>query len=589
MKRLSILALLLAGCTQSVAVPCQDSNSCGTCQVCSDGTCVPDTVSPACKSVSDAGCVPETDVAFCARQGKDCGQVAGSDNCRVARTVASCGTCPSGKSCGAGSPGAANVCGTGTCTPETDAAFCARQGKDCGQVAGSDNCGAARTVASCGTCPSGKSCGAGSPGTGNVCGTGTCTPETDEAFCARQGRDCGQVAGSDNCGAARTVASCGTCPSGKSCGAGNPGTANVCGTGTCTPETDEAFCARQGKDCGQLAGSDNCGAARTVASCGTCPNGKSCGAGGTANVCGTPACVPETDAAFCARQGKDCGWLEGKDNCGLARSVASCGTCPSGKTCGGGAPGAPNVCGTGPCTPETDAALCGRLGKDCGTLAASDNCNAPRVVASCGACTGGQTCGGGTPGTPNVCGTGGCKAESDTAFCARLGKDCGTLNGTDDCGAPRTVASCGTCASGKTCGAGSPGVPNVCGTGTCTSETDSELCIRMGKNCGTLIAADRCGQTRYAQCGTCASGTACGGTGVPNVCGCESDADFCYRGHALCGALSGTDNCGKPRTVASCGGCDPSEALAAEGAPPTSAAATATRRSAPTPGRTAGR
>jgi hypothetical protein len=61
-----------------------------------------------------------------------------------------------------------------TCTPETDAAFCARLGGTCGQLSGTDNCGQARTVSSCGVCQSPATCGGG--GTPNVCGQGsTCT------------------------------------------------------------------------------------------------------------------------------------------------------------------------------------------------------------------------------------------------------------------------------------------------------------------------------------------------------------------------------------------------------------------------------
>jgi hypothetical protein len=61
-----------------------------------------------------------------------------------------------------------------TCTAETDAAFCARLSKNCGQVTGSDNCGQTRTVSSCGVCQSPQTCGGG--GTSNVCGQGSaCT------------------------------------------------------------------------------------------------------------------------------------------------------------------------------------------------------------------------------------------------------------------------------------------------------------------------------------------------------------------------------------------------------------------------------
>lgn len=56
--------------------------------------------------------------------------------------------------------------------------------------------------------------------------------------------------------------------------------------------------------------------------------------------------------------------------------------------------------GGGGCVSETDAALCGRAGKNCGLMTANDNCGNPRQ-AQCGTCSGSQSCGGG--GTLNVC------------------------------------------------------------------------------------------------------------------------------------------------------------------------------------------
>jgi peptidoglycan/xylan/chitin deacetylase (PgdA/CDA1 family) len=50
-----------------------------------------------------------------------------------------------------------------------------------------------------------------------------------------------------------------------------------------------------------------------------------------------------------------------------------------------------------------------------------------------------------------------CTPESNTAFCTRLEKNCGTVSGTDNCGAPRTVTSCGSCTSPQVCSAS-----NVC-------------------------------------------------------------------------------------------------------------------------------
>jgi hypothetical protein len=43
-------------------------------------------------------------------------------------------------------------------------------------------------------------------------------------------------------------------------------------------------------------------------------------------------CVPESDAAFCARLGKTCELVTATDNCGAPRN-ANCGTCPTGMGC----------------------------------------------------------------------------------------------------------------------------------------------------------------------------------------------------------------------------------------------------------------
>jgi len=47
------------------------------------------------------------------------------------------------------------------------------------------------------------------------------------------------------------------------------------------------------------------------------------------------ACVPESNATFCARMSATCGAKSGTDNCGNARSVASCGRCSAPKSCTG--------------------------------------------------------------------------------------------------------------------------------------------------------------------------------------------------------------------------------------------------------------
>lgn len=326
--------------------------------------------------------------------------------------------------------------------------------------------------------------------------------------------------------------------------------------GTCTAESNATFCSRLGKNCGSVTANDNCGTSRTVTSCGTCTSPQTCGGGGTANVCGTPAVCNEQPFGGTARAvpgtiqaedfdtgGEGCAYSDtttanqgnayrtseavdiqattdtgGGFNIGFVQAgeylnytvnvttagnyklelrVSSTATGKTvdvfaGSTLIANDLAVPNTgnfqtfatvsvpsvsLGAGTqvlkvvfnqasqnlnwiklsalasCTPETDAAFCARLGKTCGSVTANDNCGTSRTVTSCGACTAPATCGGG--GTPNVCGS--CTAETDTAFCSRLGKNCGSVSGTDNCGTSRAVSSCGTCTAPATCSAS-----NVC-------------------------------------------------------------------------------------------------------------------------------
>lgn len=336
-----------------------------------------------------------------------------------------------GGSAGGGSAGGGSAGGGGmACISESNASLCARNTRSCGALTATDNCGVMRSIATCGTCTTPAMC--------TTQGTCACTAETDADFCKRSGKACGAASGTDNCGKARTVQSCGTCTG-----------ANTCNTGVCScpSETNTSFCQRLGAKCGSVSGTDVCGNPKSVASCGGCASPQTCGGGGMANQCG---CTPQTNEAFCAARGKDCGMVTGADNCGVSRTT-TCGVCTAPETCGGA--NVANVCG---CTPESNPQLCTRLGLNCGTVTVADNCGTTRTM-SCGTtCTNPNTCGGG--GMANVCG---CTGESDAAFCSRLGKNCGQTTGVDSCGRTRTVASCGTCSGLQSCSGG--GVLNVCG------------------------------------------------------------------------------------------------------------------------------
>jgi peptidoglycan/xylan/chitin deacetylase (PgdA/CDA1 family) len=80
-----------------------------------------------------------------------------------------------------------------------------------------------------------------------------------------------------------------------------------------------------------------------------------------------------------------------------------------------------------------------------------------------------------------------CTAESNAAFCARLGKTCGTVTANDNCGASRTVTSCGACTSPETCGGG--GASNVCGSPSNDDKTEGGSATGTGSPCNATTEA----------------------------------------------------------------------------------------------------
>lgn len=275
-----------------------------------------------------------------------------------------------------------------------------------------------------------------------------CEAETDEAFCARLEKKCGEQSGTDNCSQPRHVASCGECADGLECNA----------AGECVAvegcEDDAQFCARNQRRCGAFTGTDNCGVARSVEDCGACPTDETC-----EEATGTCRCAPESDAQLCARNDRVCGSFSGVDNCSASRTV-KCGACGANEKCDE----ATNRCQA--C--DDDAAFChGKLAQ-CGPLNGQDNCGNIRS-AECGKCPPGQQCDG-----LNLCGA--CTAEDDASFCQRLAATCGTVTGDDNCGLSRTVASCGICFSPQSCLVDHTcGAPPVPGNNTCAGAEPLEL------------------------------------------------------------------------------------------------------------------
>lgn len=264
--------------------------------------------------------------------------------------------------------------------------------------------------------------------------------------------------------------------------------------------------------------------------------------------CVLAACTPQRDPVEDVDPDPTC--EDGAQNGGESDvdCGGACAKCDAGRACGSPGDCASDTCTDGACVaaetcaPETDEGFCGRLGSACDALTAVDNCGNERSVASCGTCAAGTSC------VEHRCSQA-CTPESNTDFCRRLGKACGRVTGTDNCGAARSVTNCGVCEAGLSC------VSNACAS-TCTAESNTDFCRRLGKACGRVTGTDNCGAARsVTNCGVCEGGLSCVSNACVATCEAETDDELCDLAGAACGAITATDDCGTTRTVASCGTC----------------------------------
>lgn len=287
------LGVVACGSTETATVE-RDGSVCPS-PLCGKVCCADGQV---CRDGACQECVQETEAEFCGRIGKTCGQQSAPDNCGKPRTVASCGECEPRFVCDS----AKGEC-VDTCVSESNDDLCARLKRHCGEYRGKDNCDKDRAV-NCGTCGADQHC----EETTSTC-VDNCEKETDRVFCSRLKRECGRYSGSDNCNKPRT-ADCGSCTGNhQQCDQNT----NTCYE-VCWDET--AFCLNSNARCGSKTGLDNCNTVRTV-DCGGCPAGEICIA---LNQC--TGCMPEDDTAFCARQSGNCSSVSGQDNCGATRTVS---------------------------------------------------------------------------------------------------------------------------------------------------------------------------------------------------------------------------------------------------------------------------
>lgn len=92
----------------------------------------------------------------------------------------------------------------------------------------------------------------------------------------------------------------------------------------------------------------------------------------------------------------------------------------------------------------------------------------------------------------------------------------------------------------------------------CVPETDQQLCLRAGFNCGVGQLTDNCGVIRGVACGSCAEGSECPSTAL-GVCDCADGSPEYTCATSECGDVPTTDNCGNPTTYPCGNTCEENE------------------------------
>jgi hypothetical protein len=400
--------------------------------------------------------------------------------------------------------------------------------------------------------------------------------------CVESSKSCTHTANNAACDDGQFCDGVETCNAATGCVAGTPPCTNVCDetNDKCVQCLTDAQCS-DGLFCN---GAETCVGNVCVAGTPPCNDGVAC----TADTCNeaTDTCQFTPNDAFC----DDGLFCDGAEKCTASGCTAGTPPCAAGATCNEQT----DTC----CTPETDTAFCSRLGKNCGTVTAPDNCGVARTVTSCGTCTAPATCGG--AGTANVCG-GGDVDRTEGGTVTATGTACNTT-------AETPVMAYDNLTSTKWCVTSAPstGTPistmyDFAGTtafainkytvttandvptrdprdwtlqgcqGTCTVGSGTGW-VTLDTQTGQFANAARFQTNTYTFANTTAFQqyrlriTANNGATTrlqlaeiqlfgPAGCSAETNAQFCSRLAKNCGTVTAADNCGTTRTVTSCGTC----------------------------------
>ena len=443
---------------------CNDNNPCTT-NTCSNGFCLyPKIIS----CISNDGCCPS---GCTSSNDNDCkssggggggGSSGGGGNICTDTCVSLgyiCGTqtiCGSSVTCGNCSTG--QICVGGACKECTVNSQC-----DDSNVCTTDTCSngicSHSTISGC--CTSSSQCSDSNICTTDLCSSNVCSHSIINNCCTSSSQcDDSNACTTDLCSSnvcSNTPFACisndGCCPAG--CNIGND---NDCKTCTSNSQCDD------GNVCTLNVCSGNVCTYPTISGC--CTSSSQCS---DSNVCTTDLCSSNTCShsiiSNCCTSSLDCGDNNActTDSCSNNVCVHTAVTCNDNNAC------TTDTCSTSlgcqytplncddsnACTTDTcSGGICLHTQMNCsdGNICTTDTCNSGTCSYSSisGCCTSSSQCGSNQVCTNNVCVLN-CTAETNTVFCSRLGKNCGSVTANDNCGNSRTVSSCGNCSTGYNC------------------------------------------------------------------------------------------------------------------------------------------